>query len=192
MSGTDAEDAVNMLNELLLSLANEDHPLSRIKEKTIQCSASVATYDLGASVVDIYEAVIVRSSVDYSLGRIGRLEYLNFPTKETEGKPSQFMVDQTQASVNVTLWPVPNLNDKFKFRGPVRPQIVENLHQTLDLHDRYVPAIIFGLAYKMSFERRGVDANYRVQLKAEFDTLLMAAQEEDRERVNWYISPAYG
>lgn len=187
MSGSDLEDAVDMLNELLISLSNDYHALSRVKTKEVQCSASVATYDCGGSVAVVLDAVVVRSSIDYAMGRIGRADYLRYPTKETEGKPSQFVVDQTRASVNITLWPVPDQNDSLKLRVAIRPQLFTSLQDTIDLHDRYVPAIIFGLAYRMSFERRGVDAEYRMQLKQEHDRLLMEAQEEDRERTDWII-----
>lgn len=188
MSATDAEDSLDMLNELLIALSNDYHPLSRVKTKTVQCSASIATYDCGSSVAAVLDAVVVRSSIDYAMGRIGRADWLNFPRKDTEGKPSQFVVDQTRASVNITLWPVPDQNDSLKLRAAIRPQLFTNMHQQIDLHDRYVPAIIFGLAYKMSFERRGIEADYRLQLKAEFDNLLMEAQEEDRERTDWIIT----
>jgi len=187
MSGSDAEDAMDMLNELLVSMSNDEHPLSRIKEKSVTVSASVASVDAGSSVTAFYDAVITRSSVDYALNRIGRRDFLNIPTKESEGKPSLFMVDQSRTSVTVFLWPRSNQNDTLKFRCAVKPQLVTRMQQTLDLNDRYIPAVIYGLAYKMTFERRGVDAQYRLQLKQEFDQMLMSAQEEDTERTDWRI-----
>lgn len=187
MSGADLEDAMDMLNELMISLSNAEHPLSRIKEKSIQCSASIPSYDFGGSITAVYDAVITRTSTDYALNRIGRSQYLRIPVKNLEGKPSQYMVDAQRVSSKLYLYPVPSQNDVFKYRAALRPQLVTSPHQTLDLHDRYIPAIIFGLAYKMSFERRGVDAEYRLTLKAEFDRLLNDAEEEDRERTDWRI-----
>lgn len=187
MSGTDAEDALDMLNELLIAMSNDAHPIARVKEKTITVSASVASVDAGASIAAIMDGVLIRSSIDYAMNRINRADFLNIPTKDSEGKPSQYMVDQSRSSVTVFFWPRSDQNDEFKFRGMIRPQMFTNMHQTIDLHDRYVPAIITGLAYKMSFERRGVDAAYRAQLKVEYDELLMSAQEEDRERESWHI-----
>lgn len=197
MSGTDLEDSLDALNELLWEMSNPDHPLSRIKQKSLPVSSSVASYDMGSSVAAVYDAVIAWSttvggtSTDYALHQTNRYDYFNIPNKYSRGKPSQFMVEQTLNSVNVFLYPVPSQNDTLKFYAAIRPQTVVNFQQELDVHPRYIPAIIVGLAYKMSFDRRGIDPNYRVELKGLFDQLFMEAREEDKERVDWIIRHGY-
>jgi hypothetical protein len=79
----------------------------------------------------------------------------------------------------------------LKFYAAIRPQIITNLLQEVDVHPRYINAILYGLAYKMCFERRGIPPEYRLELKATYDQLFMEAQEEDRERVDWIISHGY-
>lgn len=197
MSGTDLEDALDALNELLWEMSNPDHPLSRIKQKSVPVSSSVASYDLGPSVAAVYDAVIAWSqssagaSTDYAMHKLNRYDYFNLPNKYTRGKPSQFYIEQTLNSVNAFLYPVPSQTDTFKFYAAIRPQRIVNFQQELDVHPRYIPAIIVGLAYKMSFDRRGIDPNYRVELKALFEQLFMEAREEDKERVSWIISHGY-
>jgi len=188
MSGSDAEDALDMLNELMWAMSNSETPLSRIKEKSFTCSASVTSYDLPSSVIALYDAVLTRSSVDQALGRVGRSNYLRFSNKRYEGKPSQYTVDSSRTSLTVFLYPRPDQDgDTFKYRGALRPQIVTNMHQTLDLHDRYVLPVIYGLAYKMCFERPGTSVERVMLIKQEYDKLLQDASEEDRERTDFRI-----
>jgi len=193
MSGVDAEEAIESLNDLIQSLANKSVPISRIKEKQIQCSSSVASYEAGASIEAIYDMVwsLVSTDTDYALGRINRTQYLNYPTKNTYGKPSQYMVDEGLNSTTVYLWPIPTSNEILKFRGAIKPQFVTNLRQEIDLEQKYYPAIIAGLAYKMSFDRRGIDPQYRLELKQEFAELWEDADYEDRERDNWIIKVGF-
>jgi len=197
MSGTDLEDALDALNELLWEMSNPDHPLSRIKQKSVPVSSSVAVYDLGPSVAAVYDAVIGWSttvggtSTDYALNQVNRYDYFNIPNKYSRGKPSQFMIEQTLNSVNAFIYPVPNQNDTFKFYAAIRPQRLVNFQQELDVHPRYIPAIIVGLAYKMSFDRRGIEADYRTTLFTLFEKLFMEAREEDKERVDWIITHGY-
>lgn len=191
MSGSDLEDSIDMLNELLMEMSNKEHPLSRIKQKSVAVSASVAGYDLGPSITAVYDSVMTWSSVDYAMNEMNRYDYFNIPNKDTEGKPSQFMVEQTLNSVNMYLYPVPSQNDTIKFYAAIRPQILTNMQQELDVHPRYIPSVIMGLAYKMSFGRRGIDPTYRLELLQNYKELFMEAAEEDKERVDWFISLGY-
>ena len=65
-----------------------------ITQRTQTVTEDDTQYSLGTDVIDILSAVVRRSSVDYSLERVSRDQYLSIPNKTSTGRPSQFFLDR--------------------------------------------------------------------------------------------------
>jgi hypothetical protein len=54
-----------------------------------------------------YRLSCVVAAPDYAISRISRDEYLNIPTKTTQGRPTQYFVDR-QITPVLKIWPLPD------------------------------------------------------------------------------------
>ena len=96
-------------------------------------------YALGASTIDVLNAVVRRDSTDYALERISRSDYINIPTKSTKARPSQFFVDR-QINPTLKLWPVPeNSTDTVIIDKLVRMDDADTFINTMDVPFRFYP-----------------------------------------------------
>jgi len=144
-------------------------------------------YTLGASTIDVLDAVVRRNGTDISLERISRSEYINIPTKTTQARPSQFFVDR-QIDPTLKLWPVPeNSTDTVLIDKLVRIDDADTFINTMDIPFRFYPCLAAGLAYYLAIKR----APDRVQLlKAVYEEEFERAASEDRDRSSFNIQPS--
>ena len=105
-TGYDLKTAKRSLNLMLGDWANRGLNQWTIEQATVSLTQGTGDYALGASTIDILNAVVRRSNTDYALERISRSDYINIPTKTTQARPSQFFVDR-QINPTLKLWPVP-------------------------------------------------------------------------------------
>jgi hypothetical protein len=137
--------------------------------------------------VDILEMVLRRDGTDYEVERISRGEYLTFPNKTAQGRPSQFYFDR-QIQPVITLWQPPeNSTDILVFYYVRRIQDADTLVNTTDMPFRFYPCMVAGLAYYLAMKR----APERLQiLKAVYEEEFMRAAEEDEDRVPLKLQPS--
>ena len=185
-TGYDARTARRSLNLMFADWANRGLNLWTVTQTTQALTQGTATYTLAADVVDILEMVLRRDGTDYEVERISRGEYLTFPNKTAQGRPSQFYFDR-QIQPVITLWQPPeNSTDILVFYYVRRIQDADTLVNTTDMPFRFYPCMVAGLAYYIAMKR----APDRLQiLKAVYEEEFMRAADEDRDRVSLFLQP---
>jgi hypothetical protein len=157
-----------------------------IEQRSFTVTSNDGDYTLGADVIDILSLVVRRSGTDYAISRISRDEYLNIPTKTTQGRPTQYFVDR-QITPVLKIWPLPdNSTDTILYDALTRVDDAGNYTNTIGIPFRFYPALAAGLAYYIGIKR----APDRVQmLKSLYEEELGRAMEEDRDRASFRIAP---
>jgi len=187
-TGYDARTAKRSLNLLLADWANRGLNQWTIKQRTLSLVQGTSSYSLGADVIDVLSAACRRSGSDLILSRISRSDYLNIPTKTTQGRPSQFFLDR-QSTPELYLYNTPeNATDTILYDALVRMDDADDLTNTMDMPFRFYPCLAAGLAYYVSIKR----APERVQmLKAIYEEEFERARTEDRDRSSFNVTPNY-
>lgn len=90
-TGYDLKTAKRSLNLMLGDWANRGLNQWTIEQATVTLTQGTGNYSLGASTIDILNAVVRRSDTDYALDRISRSDYINIPSKTQQARPSQFL-----------------------------------------------------------------------------------------------------
>jgi hypothetical protein len=138
-------------------------------------------------VVDILEMVLRRSGTDYEVERISRGEYLNFPNKTDQGRPSQFYLDRKIQPV-ITLWQAPeNSTDVLVYYYVQRIQDADTLVNTTDAPFRFLPCMVAGLGLLPRHEAR---ARAAADVQGCVRRRVQRAAEEDEDRVALKLQPS--
>ena len=185
-TGYDLKTAKRSLNLMLAEWANRGLNQWTVEQTTVTLTQGTGDYALGTPTIDILNAVVRRSNTDYALERISRSDYINIPTKSTQGRPSQFFVDR-QITPTIKLWPVPeNSTDIIVYDCLTRMDDADDYNNTLQMPFRFYPCLAAGLAYYLAIKK----APDRIQmLKAIYDEEFDRAQAEDRDRASFSITP---
>lgn len=186
-TGYDARTARRSLNLMFAEWANRGLNLWTVEQGTTTLTAGTSQYTLGADVVDILEMVLRRDGTDYEVERISRGDYLNFPDKTSQGRPSQYYLDRTIQPV-INLWQNPeNSTDQLVYYYVRRIEDADALTNTTQVPFRFYPCMVAGLAYYLAMKR----APERIQLlKAVYEEEFTRAAEEDEDRVPLKLQPS--
>lgn len=186
-TGYDLKTAKRSLNLMLGDWANRGLNQWTIEQTTVTLTKGTGNYALGASTIDVLDAIVRRDNTDYTLQRISRGDYINIPTKTTQSRPAQFFVDR-QIDPTLKLWPVPeNSTDVVIIDKLVRMDDADTFTNTMDIPFRFYPCLAAGLAYYLAIKR----APDRVQLlKAVYEEEFERAASEDRDRASFNIQPS--
>lgn len=185
-SGYDLRTARRSLNLLFADWANRGLNLWTVTKTTQALTAGTSEYTLGADVIDVLDVSLRRDGTDYDLERISRGEYMNFPNKTSQGRPSQFFLDR-QVQPKFVLWQTPDSStDTLVYYYVRRIEDVDTLTNTAAVPFRFLPCAISGLAYYLSVKR----APERMQLlKSMYDEDFLLAAAEDVDRVPLRLVP---
>lgn len=185
-TGYDAKTARRSLNLMFADWANRGLNLWTVAQGTTTLTQGTSTYTLEPDVVDVLEMVLRRDNTDYEVERISRGEYLTFPNKTDQGRPSQFYLDR-QINPVITLWQAPeNSTDQLIYYYVQRIEDADTLTNTSAIPFRFYPCMVAGLAYYMAMKR----APDRIQvLKAVYEEEFQRAAEEDEDRVSLKLQP---
>ena len=186
-TGYDARTARRSLNLMFAEWANRGLNLWTVTQTTTTLTQGTTTYTLAEDVIDILDMVLRRDGTDYEVERISRTEYLTFPNKTDQGRPSQFFFNRQIAPV-ITLWQAPeNSTDQLVYYYVRRLQDADTLVNTTDMPFRFYPCMVAGLAYYLAMKR----APDRLQmLKAVYEEEFNRAADEDRDRVPLKLQPS--
>jgi hypothetical protein len=143
--------------------------------------------------VDLLEQVIRTTTSgtqsDLTISRISVSTYSSIPTKTSQGRPVQVLVNRT-ITPSVTVWPVPDQSEKYTliYWRMRRIQDAGNGVNTMDVPFRLIPCMVAGLAYYVALKiPGGVD---RLQiLKQQYDEAWQLAADEDREKASVRFVP---
>jgi len=185
-TGYDAKTARRSLNLMFADWANRGLNLWTVEQATLTLTQGQAQETLGVDVVDILEMALRRDGTDYEMDRISRGDYLDFPNKTSQGRPSQFYFDRKIEPV-INLWQTPeNSTDQLVYYYVRRIEDADTLTNTTQVPFRFYPCMVAGLAYYLAVKR----APERVQmLKMLYEEEFQRAAEEDEDRVSLMLVP---
>ena len=190
-TGYDLKTAKRSINLMLAEWANRGLNQWTIEQATQTVTEGTNSYPLNANVIDLLDMVVrrtINSTVtDTSIGRISRSEYLNIPTKSTEGRPSQFFFDKLTTPA-IKVWPTPeNSTDVLVFNKLVRMDDADTAINTMDMPFRFYPCFAAGLAYYLSVKR----APEKTQLlKGLYEEEFQRASDKDEDRASGRLKPS--
>jgi len=185
-TGYDAKTARRSLNLMFAEWVNRGLNLWTVAQSVTPVVQGQAQITLGEDVVDILEMALRRDGTDLEMERISRGQYLDFPNKTSQGRPSQFYFDRGIAPV-INLWQTPeNSTDQLVFYYVRRIEDADALVNTTQVPFRFYPCMVAGLAYYLAMKR----APERIQLlKVVYEEEFQRAAEEDEDRVPLRIVP---
>lgn len=191
-SGNQLKTARRSLNLLFLDWANRGLNLWTIEQTTLPLVKGDNEVALPADTVNVLTAVIrdpsITPSVDITIDRISRSQYLHVPNKQTEARPSQFYVERSN-SPSVYLYPAADKDYTFVYYRIRRIQDAGTYTNTTDINFRFLPCLVAGLSYYLSLkfapERVG-------PMKQLYEEEFSRAAAEDRDTASVYFLPDVG
>lgn len=189
-TGYDLKTAKRSLNLLFADWANRGLNRWTIKRTTLSLVAGTSSYTLDASTIDVLSAVIRQNAgastqSDIQIDRIGRDEFLNIPSKLTEGRPVQYYIDRSITPV-LNVWPTPDTAYDFVYDRMKRIDDADTFTNTIEIPFRFYPCLAAGLAYYLAMKK----APDRIAiLKAAYEEEFNRAAYEDIDRANISLTP---
>jgi hypothetical protein len=186
-TGYDAKTARRSLNLMFAEWANRGLNLFTVTQDTLTLTQGVSQYTLAPDIVDILDMALRRNGTDIEMVRISRSDYLDFPNKTDQGRPSQFFFDR-QISPEINLWQTPeNSTDQLVYYYVRRIEDAGALTNTTGIPFRFYPCMVAGLAYYLAIKR----APERVQMmKSIYEEEFQRAAMEDEDRVPLIMRPS--
>lgn len=189
VTGIDAKKARRTLNLLLIELQNKNVPLSAFDFITVNVEKGNPNIDLDNDIIDVYETSLVRGGHSSPLKPEGYRWYNRIPDKDQESRPSVYIVDKKYDTVNLKLWPTSDLtDDTLELLVEKKIQDVSASFQKVNLSTRYLPTLVFGLAYRLSLKKNTIPIEVKEQLKRDYMEAMEDAFEEDSERVSLEVN----
>lgn len=194
-SGNDMRRARRNLNILFSEWGNRGLHLWKIDLDEVALVAGQAEYSVASDVSDVLEAFIsttgggsdTASTQDVSLTKVDRSAYAALPNKLAQGQPSQYYV-QRLTTPKIYLYQAPDASTYtyLKYYVVKRIEDVGSYMNTPDVVYRFLPCLVAGLAYYLSF---GYAPDRSANLKLAYEDEMKRALDEDGSRTSLYISP---
>jgi hypothetical protein len=190
-TGQNARDARTALNLLFTDFLNRGAPLAKVELKSLPLISGTDTYTLDQEDVDVLDLVIrFPTDTDYGMNRMSLAEYNHMPRKDQTGKPSQYVIKTNKDDFTLTVWPVPDQDDySIEYYTITRIDDINTARDTPDVNFRYLPAVISGLAWYLSFYDADFSDVKQDKLERRFEQDLERARIEDMERVPTVVTP---
>jgi len=166
-----------------------------------------SAYNLGVSTSALLDVIlrtndgVTSTQSDYRLNRISQPVYATIPNKLSQGRPVQFYLqrkgildvaaDGADQNNVITLWPVPDKDTTYKivyWRVKRIADAGQPVTNTMQVPDRFIPALISGLAYQIALKRPEVSERAPL-LKQVYEEAFALAAEEDREKASVRFTP---
>lgn len=202
-TGYDLKTARRSLNLLTIEWANRGINLWTIDQGSIPLYQGQSVYALPVDTIDLLEQVVRtgadQQQIDINISRISASTYSTIPNKNTTGRPIQVWVNRQsdatypstgQSTPSINIWPVP---DRGTLSSPYYTLVYWRLRRiqdagsgvtTPDIPFRFLNAMVAGLAYYLAFKLPNMDPQRGAALKAEYDSQLQMAVEEDRDKAS--------
>ncbi len=176
------------LDYLLTDLQNRNVLLHKIETTVVPVSASVSSLSFGPSISDVLVATVQTSTTEMVMDRDGYERWAEIPTKSVTGRPIRYWWDRRRESNVMNLWPLPDQTYNLVLTIQKNTEDTLRAFDNIDVPRRFLPAIIYGLAYWIGL-RRGprVPDNRLNILKAEYERMVRDAMREDRERGSFLL-----
>lgn len=188
VSASEMVDYRLALNLILIKLQNKNIPLSKYGSYTLPLLSTVKTYTLPVDIVDVLHCTVNNGQYDREIDREGRQEYNALPKKDTPGLPNLFVTDRQRDQVQVTFWPVPNIDMSATFIVSRKIEDITASYQNIDINTRYYPLLLAWLTYDLTFIRPNTPADKIAEARTRLSEIMPDTFEEDRERVDFNIT----
>jgi len=188
-TGQNARDARTALNLLFLDMANRGSPLAKVELKTKTIAEGDTSVTLDQEDSDVLDVTISYQNTDIPMTRLGLEQFNHIPNKNQQARPTQFAVVRSTDSVQLKLWPKSDDTYTLSYYSIVRFEDVTGPRDSVDINDRYLPAVISGLSWYLSFNDKDFPLDKRDKLEQRFEQELDRARVEDQERVSLEIVP---
>jgi hypothetical protein len=176
------------LDLLLTDLQNKNVLLHKIETTTVPVSVSVSSLTFDQSISDVLVASVRTSSTDIVIERDGYERWAEIPTKSQTGRPVRYWWDRRRDSSVMNLWPLPDLTYTLVLTVQKNAESTLRAFDNVDVPRRFMPALVYGLAYWVGLRRGNrVDTNRLTLLRAEYERAIKDAMREDRERGKTFI-----
>jgi hypothetical protein len=187
-AGFDLKKARVSLNILFSEWGNRGIHLWKVALQSTNLVAGTTSYNTPSDCGDVLEAVVRDTSGnDVALTKISRSQYSAIPNKSDQGSPSQYYVDR-QVNPVIYLYQTPDAvtYTSLRYYYVKRIQDAGAYTNTADVPYRFLPCMVSGLAYYLSFKYAPTRTE---QLKMYYEDELLRAIDEDGQRTSLYISP---
>ena len=187
VSGKDLRSAVRSMNLLMAEWANRGLNLWTVTLGTQSTTASDKDYALSTNIVDVLE-VSVRDSNDddVMLSRISRADYEMLPSKDSEGKPSQFYFERT-TTPTLYVYPTPDVSTyTIRYYYLKRLDDIDVPTDDPNVPFRFLPCLTAGMAYYLAMKKA---PQKMPPLKQVYEKEFKRAMDEDRDRASFSAVP---
>ena len=187
ISGKDLRTAIRSMNLLMAEWANRGLNLWTVTLGTQSTTASDKDYALNANIVDVLE-VSVRDAddTDVTLSRISRADYEMLPSKDSEGKPSQFYFERT-TTPTLYVYPTPDLSTyTIRYYYLKRLDDIDVPTDDPNVPFRFLPCLTAGMAYYIAMKKA---PQMMPNLKQVYEEEFKRAMDEDRDRASFSAVP---
>lgn len=184
--------AMRLLDLILTDWSNRGILLFALEQINVTLSASTTSYTLSTDAKEVMSAVIQVSARDFPITRISHEEYLDINQKNQTGRPTQFFIDKQASAPIVNVWPLPTSTTHIFKYWKIRLTKDSNLlRNNPDVHRRYLPALVAGLAYYLSLRRPAVTQETRSRLRFEYEAMLDRAMMDDSDKTTLRVVPGF-
>jgi len=187
ISGKDLRTAIRSMNLLMAEWANRGLNLWTVTLGTQSTTASDKDYALNANIVDVLEVSIRDADdTDVTLSRISRADYEMLPSKDSEGKPSQFYFERT-TTPTLYVYPTPDLSTyTIRYYYLKRLDDIDVPTDDPNVPFRFLPCLSAGMAYYIAMKKA---PQMMPNLKQVYEEEFKRAMDEDRDRASFSAVP---
>lgn len=179
------------LDYLLTDIQNRNVLLHKIETTTIPVSIETSVLPLDQTILDVLSASVRTSttnSTDMVLTRHGYERWAELPVKTQTGRITSYWFDRRRSGNQMFLWPVPSTPQTLVLTIQKTTEDTIRAFDNIDVPRRFLPAVVFGLAYWIGLRRNARVSPERLQmLKMEYESALRGAMREDRERGSIFL-----
>lgn len=191
-NGYQLTSARRSLNLLFLDWASRGLNLWTIEQATFPLVQGSRELVLADDTVNVLSAVVrllnSGPSMDISIDRISREEYLNVPDKTTQARPSQYYVERSNPTT-VFLYPAADQDYTFVYYRIRRIEDAGDYTNTADVNYRFLPCLASGLSYMLSLKYAPERAS---ALKQIYEEDFQRAAIADRDTASVHFVPDVG
>lgn len=187
------QDGRDTLSAILKTLQARGVTLTQLVRSTLTLVPGQASYVLPASFIDVYDEVSTLTQADSTTETyVDRMSYSDWriiSDKDIQGLPTRMYAEKT-SQVTVFFWSVPDQAYTWNYRGIQLLPDMSDGAQTSGLTQRWMGALIWRLAYWLSFPLNVPEAR-RAELKASADEqeAIVLGQESERGDTQLMLPP---
>jgi hypothetical protein len=182
------QSAMRGLDTLLTQIQNENILLHKVETTTVAVTVSTESVEFDNTILDALNISVRTNGTEMPMTRLGFQQWAELPVKTYTGKPTQYWFDRRRDGNILKLWPIPDQTYDIVLTVQKTTEDTIRAFQNVDVPRRFIPCLVYGIAYWVGMRRMGrVPAERLALLKLEFEQTLQGAMREDRERTSVFI-----